>query len=333
MGRIVALSLALTFGMLALVAHAGPLAAQARPAVLAACGAGEEEILASKLPEVVELEECPVRGRKIVDKGIEVVLPPRGRSVHAESLNVGGAQELVISHLPDGTIELAEVGDDSAEAEERGAAAVAGAAATAPRECSDAAYTNFSYRLGKNLQFFFNRSTTPSELTPLAAEAAVKRAGTNVANTRNACGLGDRVPVGLSYAGATRSAANVTSSGGCAANDGRSVVSFGPLPRGVLAVACTYYAASNGRSEATASDVRVGTAPTWTVNPTATSCRNRYDLEAVMTHERGHTFGLNHVSESGHGNLTMSTQINGPCQLTERTLGRGDVLGLDKKYP
>jgi hypothetical protein len=69
------------------------------------------------------------------------------------------------------------------------------------------------------------------------------------------------------------------------------------------------------------------------VNPTAASCRNRYDLEAVMTHERGHTFGLNHVSESGHGNLTMSTQINGPCQLTERTLGWGDVLGLDNKYP
>ncbi len=83
----------------------------------------------------------------------------------------------------------------------------------------------------------------------------MKRAGIN-SNTRNACGLGDRVPVGLSYAGATRSAANVTSSGGCAANDGCSVVSFGPLPRGVLAVAWTYYVASNGRSEATASDVR-----------------------------------------------------------------------------
>ncbi len=93
------------------------------PAVLAACGAGEEEILASNLPEVVELAECPVRDRKIVDKGVEAVLPPQGWSVHAESLNVSGPQELVISHLPDGTIEFAEVGADSAEAEEQGAAA------------------------------------------------------------------------------------------------------------------------------------------------------------------------------------------------------------------
>jgi hypothetical protein len=106
---------------------------------------------------------------------------------------VSGPQKLVISHLPDGSIEFAEVGDDSAEAEEQGAAAVAVAAATAPRECYDAAYTNFSYRLGTNLQFFFNRSTTPSELAPLATEAAVKRAGIN-SNTRNTCGLGDRVP-------------------------------------------------------------------------------------------------------------------------------------------
>ncbi len=58
-----------------------------------------------------------------MDKGVEAVLPPQGWSVHAESLNVSGPQELVISHLPDGTIEFAEVGADSAEAEEQGAAA------------------------------------------------------------------------------------------------------------------------------------------------------------------------------------------------------------------
>ena len=326
MSRLVTLSMAFTFGLLALGAQAGPISAQASSGVLAACSAGEEVIRASALPDVVRPEACPVGGRKIVDRGVESVLPPRGQSVHAESLNVGGAEELVVSHRPNGAIELAEVGDDSPDDGTRGDPAVAGAAATGPRECSDAASTDFGYRVATTLQFFYNRSTTPSELT---AAAAVKRAGANVFNTRNACGLGDRVPVALSYAGATRSAANVSASGGCGSNDGRSVVSFGSLPRGVLAVACTYY----GAQDATASDVRVGTAPVWTVNPTAASCRDRYDLEAVMTHERGHTFGLSHVSESAHGNLTMSTRINGTCQLSERTLGRGDVLGLDKKYP
>lgn len=333
MGRIVALSLALMLGVLALASYSGPLSAQTRQAVLAACGAGEEEIRAVDLPKVVGPEECPVGGRKIVDRGVEAVLPPRGQSVHAESLGISGAQELVISHRPDGAIEVDEVGDDSAGGEEQGAGAVDGAAASSPTECSDAAYTDFGWRIDTTLRYFFNRSTTPSELTPAAAEGAVQRAGTNVASTRNACGLGDRVPAGLSYAGATASFANVTSSGGCAANDGRSVVSFGALPQGTLAYACTFYRTRSGQDQATASDVKVNSVPTWTVNPTATSCRDRWDLETVMTHERGHTFGLNHVSESGHGNLTMSPLINGPCQLSERTLGRGDVIGLDRKYP
>jgi hypothetical protein len=29
----------------------------------------------------------------------------------------------------------------------------------------------------------------------------------------------------------------------------------------------------------------------------------------------------------------MSTTMNGPCQMSERTLGRGDVRGLGEKYP
>ena len=94
-------------------------------------------------------------------------------------------------------------------------------------------------------------------------------------------------------------------------------------------MACTNYYAG-GR--ATASDIRINTGPNWTTAPTASSCKNRYDLESVLTHERGHTFGLGHVSESTHGNLTMSTRSNGPCQASERTPGRGDVLGLDGKY-
>jgi hypothetical protein len=43
-------------------------------------------------------------------------------------------------------------------------------------------------------------------------------------------------------------------------------------------------------------------------------------------------YGLDHVAESTHGNLTMSSAINGPCQNQESHLGWGDINGLNVHY-
>ena len=86
-------------------------------------------------------------------------------------------------------------------------------------------------------------------------------------------------------------------------------------------------------NEVRVSDVKVNKKVfSWTTKPGSRSCDRRWDLQSVVTHEWGHTFGLGHVLESDHGNLTMSGGVNGPCQDAERTLGRGDVLALDGKY-
>lgn len=42
--------------------------------------------------------------------------------------------------------------------------------------------------------------------------------------------------------------------------------------------------------------------------------------------------GLKLIDEGSHGNLTMSSKVNSPCQNSESTLGKGDVRGLEQKY-
>jgi hypothetical protein len=62
--------------------------------------------------------------------------------------------------------------------------------------------------------------------------------------------------------------------------------------------------------------------------PGARSCRGRYDLEGTVTHERGHTCGPDHISESSRGNLTMSERSKRAVPGLGAGLGSGDVLGL-----
>lgn len=106
------------------------------------------------------------------------------------------------------------------------------------------------------------------------------------------------------------------------------MVGFGRLPLGTLAVTCTWF--DTGTRSAVESDVRFNRKHRWYATRPA-GCSGRFGIQAVMTHERGHTFGLGHVSEQSHGRLTMSTRIRA-CEEGPKTLGRGDVRGLRAKY-
>ena len=104
------------------------------------------------------------------------------------------------------------------------------------------------------------------------------------------------------YDGTTSRDANLTN-GACGNNDGYNVVAWGY--RDSLARMCWW---SNGGDRRSA-DIEISNRSgiTWfSVRPD--NCSNVYDLESVMTHEWGHVFGMAHVSEDKHGNLTMSTQ-------------------------
>lgn len=305
----------------------GPASAQALPGVLRACAEGQKVIVASKLPDVWNTEICPVGERMIVDGAIGSVLPARGKGVYVEGMTPSGVQEMIITRSESGTVEVGKVGREAhgAEPESSGSTALA-----ATDECSDKAFSKLGYRVESRLRYFFNRATTPNKVTRAGAEKAIRRAGNNIANTKNNCGLGDRVPTGLAYAGNTPKVAQI-SNNGCMRDDGYSVVSFGKLSY-VLGLACTSYEYRKGYDKVLSSDIKLNKAEyKWTTNPLNKSCNYQYDVESIMTHEFGHTFGLNHP-RGNHPNLTMNSS-SASCDASVRILGKGDVLGLDRIYP
>lgn len=199
----------------------------------------------------------------------------------------------------------------------------------APAPCDDRAYTLLGGRWNEPLGWLYQSSSTPSSLGSSAVLTVLKRSFDNITGARNDCGLADTVSATSSYLGATGFAPSVTKRGRCAARDGHSVVGFGPLPSGILAVTCVR---SNGTGRMTEADIRVNSNIDWALSVSTCSFFEEL-LEPTMTHEIGHAYGLGHVSESKHGRLTMSTTSDGPCSNAESTLGLGDVRGLRHLYP
>ena len=335
MKRFLASGLALAFAVLLVVTFARGPAAQTGAQVLEACEADEREIEASDLPGVVGPAECPVGERQIVDGPVSIVVPPAGRTVYAEVLTTSGAEELEVRRQLDGAVELTRVGDESGAEGDAGTEepdAVTPFRSSGREGCADLANTDLDHKVTETMKFEYRVSTTPRSLRRVAARNAIRRGAANVFDTRSNCRLGDRVPVGMTYGGKTGVPAQA-GNGLCGLDDGRSVVAFGDLMGGTLAAACTISRGRPGYDEVVSADIKINRADyRWTNSPNSGSCNKAYDVESVMTHEWGHVFGLGHVSEDGHRNLTMSPGINGACQASERSLGRGDVLGFGDKY-
>ncbi len=274
----------------------------------------------------------PLRpGDLVVDHGAAAVVPPRGIGVvaHVDHAD-GSSQTLSISTAADGTVRVDSLGQEQTSAPE--------VVASSPGACQDDAF-NLAEIGGKHYKWFntynwhFNASSTPSEITVDNAESALRQATTNITHANNNCGLTDNISATASYQGRTSQGVDINANGTCESFQANQNVSgFGDLPAGVLGVTCTWADTSSTPATAVQSDMRLNKADfQWVVN-IGSGCSNKWSVEAVATHERGHTFSLGHVSEADHGNLTMSTAINGPCQSSESTLGLGDVRGLRQLY-
>jgi hypothetical protein len=186
--------------------------------------------------------------------------------------------------------------------------------------CSDSAYQLIGAKWAETLQWYFRARSTPSGLSRSGVAGVIKQAFANVTGARNDCGLPDRVSAAASYKGTTARRPS------CSSYDGYNVVGFKSLSSDKLAITC--YWTLNGKI--VDADILINNNVSWSLS--LATCTKRSMLEATLTHEVGHAFGLDHVSEAGHGRLTMSPVLDGLCNNNESTLGQGDVLGLEKLY-
>lgn len=291
------------------------------PAQAYAWCTGSSPVVATALPDRLDLASCPIVGRTVVVDATSgsagVAVPVPGMTVGVAAVGAMGEQSLEITN--DGThLTVA-----------REAAATRTTGTTANKSCSESTYKltdRDAARWHEKLNWRYNTATTArAELDPAKSLRNIRRANTNLTSNAYGCTDGGFGAWG-NYLGTTGKYANVDGYGRCTSKfpDGQNTISWGSLSgTSALAVTCFAYTA-DGMVEA---DTYVG-ANRSIVNRLPDRCSNRWDLQSVMTHEWGHAFGLAHVSES---DLTMHTYV-GPCSYRARSLGYGDERGMRTLY-
>ncbi len=261
----------------------------------------------------------------VVHRGdISVIVPEPGLGVAVSvEMEDGSVLDFAIENPVDGPVRLVPF----AGVDELGTTSGWGELAVR-NPCSDGAYNHEGFHWTTDFHWYFHASSTPSALSVGAVETGLQVAANAITHQRNNCGLADQVSATNSYGGRTAAAPSVTASGSCSGMDGKNVIGFGSLPSGVLGLTCAYF---DGNHHAIEADVKLTTRRAWFSGAVPSGCSNRWGIEQVSTHELGHVYGLAHVSQATHPELTMSTQAY-PCTNDKLTLGLGDVRGLRTLY-
>lgn len=278
-------------------------------------------------------KSCDLVGKKVRKDGVGAVVPFPGDAVFGEAVDVDGMRTIYIRTLDDGTVSF----DDGGSVQ-----AGPGGGATGPG-CNDNYSNIWNARLFGKLPWYFNRNSIPGTVVAASALDRIRDGGRHMADVDNACGLSDVVPssVGFDYMGeANNTNTNIYGSGttaqlDCVQRDGVSVVDFNQLPDGTLGYACWWASGMvGGVNVIVESDVRINKHDyLWIdTNTIPSPCTTQWDLEGLVTHERGHSLGIKDYLESAHGLQTMSGSLDGACQISERSLGLGDWKGLDNRY-
>ncbi|MDQ3554712.1 MAG: hypothetical protein M3395_09945, partial [Chloroflexota bacterium] len=281
-------------------------------------------------------------GDLVEDDGISVVVPERGHMIWGELKFEDGTYRMLSAETDrGGSVRLLRWGDEAAgiDADLPGMTGLAGVQAltsgtTRPTgtlaqpdgsggssECSDGAYSRFSFRM-PHLEWRYASGTTPSKFRNRTDGTkqvinALKRANRNVTGARNLCGRSDRISAQGTYLGTTKLSPNISSSGSCTGGDGHSVIGWGSLPSGSIAMACVSGISGGVAYEG---DIRINWNKAYETKKRY--CSGELLIEAAMTHEFGHLYGMAHVSSYSSPHLTMQPRV-GYCSMGHARLGLG----------
>jgi hypothetical protein len=194
--------------------------------------------------------------------------------------------------------------------------------------CTDEAHSLEGFHWNSVYRWHFNAESVPAGLDPDTTLAVIQTAFDNVLSERNDCGRPDTIHAKALYQGDT------TQKPCTDTPDVQNTISFGELPDATspdaIAYTCPFFGGPDADTRiAVDADIVILKDLPWSLSDK--SCFLQYSLEATITHEVGHVFGLDHVTERDHGELTMSTTLDA-CDNSGSTLGLGDMLGLEELY-
>lgn len=319
-----------------LIAAGLVVAAGLAPLVSSPAAARETHAITSTRP----LPERVRPGRVVAQDGIAVTAPKRGGFAFGILEGADGhARSLYLHTTERGRVRAAADRATpgpvarriaQAEAAASGSRITVAAETTAGPDCRDRARTLFPWRV-RLLTWTLDPRGAPRSIRDADGGSdrllsVLRRAQHNITWARNGCGRPDRVKSKGWFINRTSRLANVSSGGGCTGGDGQSTISFGSLPYPSVAMTCVYGVKRGVASEA---DIRVNTNAGWALGLKGCAGAELL-LEAAMTHEFGHVYGLGHTPSSPW--LTMQPLIR-YCDARATTLGLGDLLGLEAKNP
>lgn len=313
------------------------------PASADGCEAAVTEdgtIAIDDLPAGSSVTECDVVGEIVVSDEASLVIPEPGYTVSVENEYPDGSHDsFTVAVENDGEISYpAEDGRDSMPSE--GGYSGSDGERVGGGECRQNGYNlldakmplgGYRWKLGDGVRV--------AGLTTSETRVAITDFLNNITQGFNTCGRSDRIAVAQVYEGETTLESDMIVSDGdtsCGNWDSTSVIDFGNIDRpgsDPLATVCRRTNTAVGEpNRIIEADIRFNSTDYRWTNTGVPGCTNQFDLRAVGTHEAGHVFGLGHVNPTNYPDLTMAPATPS-CDIHWRTLGLGDLLALEKRYP